>query len=212
MYLFVLLADRVIAASLSIRMNWYFVHFRITDINRKDKKVSRPVVHNRFKFASVVLKIDGYDSVSSVNCGCTIVSNISVQHELFWLEPTSYTLIWGYLVCTLKLPEFIIWICSKKSIDPPTPDMCTGVHTSTRMHTCTYHLRNTSEPKWSAIIEASTYSSIDITLLWHLSCISLDHLHCFGANKCWEEFICWLFPLSYIYCHLFSSHKYEIYQ
>ena len=49
--------------------------------------------------------------------------------------------------------------------------------------TCTNHLRNTSEPKWSAIIEASTSSSIDITLLWHLSCKSLDHLHCFGSKQ-----------------------------
>lgn len=111
-----LLADGVIAASLSVRMNLYFVHFRITDINGKDKKVSGPVVHNRLKFASVVLKIDGYASLSSLNCGCTIVSNISVQHELFWHEPISYTLIWGYLVCTLTPPELNIWICSKKSV------------------------------------------------------------------------------------------------
>jgi hypothetical protein len=40
--------------------------------NRKDKKISGPIVHNRFKYASVVLKIDGYDSLG-LNCGCTIV-------------------------------------------------------------------------------------------------------------------------------------------
>lgn len=75
-----------------------------------------------------------------------------------------------------------IWICSKKSVDSQT-HTCVGVHAHTRRHTCTYHLRNASEPKWSAIIEASTSSSIDITSLWHLPCISLDHLHCFGSKQ-----------------------------